>query len=363
MTGSRHSVPIATHAVCRRRLLPLLAVVVGACGLLPSEPPHFEEVYVVQAATLNLSAADLAPAEVSLNTDSSAFEIVSDSAVVAATLAQMCSACHPLHGTTAAKPAFTYTFSFDIPVSTALVAASITGGVFDLFVANVLTFDPLRPSATARGSIVMTVRRGSTTVASLTLDGTTVGFPQSNVLGGTVPMSAFNLNGPLTVDVTIDSPAGDAVTIDTTGGIVVFAGPVRASISEVTVSVASQSFADTVPLDFTETKLNLSEKLEGGAFRFSFTNPFAVGGSFSLEVLDAATGSTLLDKAITLVPAATSFNRIGLSKAEITSLLGKQLRVIISGSFDAPTGQLTLSPGQVATFTTLLELTVLPLGD
>lgn len=347
----------------RRGLLLLLAVVtLGACGLLPSEPPKFEETYVVQAASLNLSAIDLAPGEIGVNTDSSAFEIVSDSTIFVAKLGDMCTACRPINGTTAAKPAFTYTFSSTIPVSPALISASITGGAFDLYVAHTLSFDPIRPSATARGSVVMTVKRGTTTVASLTLDGNTQPLPADGLLhGASVPMTPFNLNGPLTIDVTVTSPAGNAVTIDTSDVILVFAGPVRAQVSQVTVSVASQSFADTVPLDLTQTKLNLNEKLEGGAFRFNFTNPFAVGGSFTLKVLDAG-GAILLNKNVTLAQSATSANRLALTKAEITSLLGKPLTVIISGTFSSPTGQLVLTPKQVANFTTLLEIIVRPLG-
>lgn len=353
-----------TSSASLRRVLALclVAITLGACGLLPSEPPHFEETYVVQAASLNLSAVDLAPAEVGVNADSSAFEIVSDSTTFQATLGQMCGGCGALNGTTAAKPAFTATFSSTIPVSASLIAASVVSGTIDFYIGHNLSFDPIRPSATNRGTIVLTVKRGTATIATTTINGTTTAFPTGSILAFAVPVSAFNLNGPLTVDVTLTSPAGDPVLINTSQIVVAQAGPVRASISQVTVNVASQSFADTVPLDLTETKLNLGQKLEGGAFRFNFTNPFAVGGSFSLKVLDAGTNAVILDKAVTLAQSATSANRLALTKAEITSLLGKPLTVIINGTFSAPGGQLVLTPKQVANFTTLLEIIVRPLG-
>lgn len=353
----------AGSAAFRRVLCLVLVAVAGACGLLPSEPPKFEETYVVQAASLNLSAVDLAPAEVGVNADSSAFEIISDSTIFQATLGQMCSACGALNGTTAPKPAFTATFSSTIPVSSALIAASVAGGTIDIGVGNGLNFDPVRPNAVNRGTIVVTVRRSTTTIATYTINGTTTAFAPGSIIAASVPVSAFNLNGPLAVDITVTSPAGDPVLIDVTDFIIAQVGPVRASISQVTVSVASQTFADTVPLDLTESKIELGDKVEGGAFRFTFTNPFAVGGSFSLKVLNANTNATILDKAITLAQSATSANRLALTKAEIASLLGKPLKVVISGSFAAPSGQLTLTPKQVANFTTLLELVVRPLGD
>jgi hypothetical protein len=356
-----HPSPQLRSAARRGLLLALMISTLGACGMIPSEPPKFEETYVLQAASLDLSAVDLAPAEVGVNADSSAFLIVSDSILLEPTLGQLCSACVALNGTTAAKPAFTVTISGTIPVSPQLLAASIAGGTIDLALGNGLNFDPIRPSATARGSIVMTVRRGSTTIATSGIDGTTQAFGPGAVIAGQIPVSPFNLNGPLTVDLTVTSPAGDAVAINTALQLFAAFGPVRASISSVTVSVASQSFSTTSVLDLTETKLNLSDKLEGGAFRFNFTNPFGVSGNFSLQIRQ---GSTLLiDKSITLAQTATSSNRIGLSKSEITSLLGKSLTVTISGSFNAPSGQLTLTPKQVANFTSLLEIIVFPLGD
>jgi len=351
-------------AAGRRVLLASLAVLaLGACDLIPTEPPNFEETYVVQAPTLNLSAADLAPAEVGVNADSSAFLIVSDSTLLSASLGEICAACRTLHGTTVPKPAFTYTFSSTIPVSSQLIAASVAAGTIDLALANGLNFDPVRPSASARGSIVMTVRRGTTTVATFAVNGTTTAFPPGAVLGGAIPITPFNFNQSLTVDVTVTSPAGDPFVVDTARRLLAAAGPLRASISEVTVSVATQSFADTTSLDFTQTKVDPNDKLEGGAFRFNFVNPFAIGGSFSLRFFDAGSGAALFQKAVTLAPSATSSSRIALTRDEVTSLLGKQLTVIVDGTFNAPSGQLTLTPRQVLRFTSLLEIVVRPFGD
>ncbi len=361
-SSSVHSASRSLEPV-RRAPFALLAVfALGACDMIPTEPPNFEQTYVVQAASLNLSAADLAPAEVGVNADSSAFLIVSDSTLRSASLGEICSACRPLQGTTAPKPAFTYTFSTTIPVSAQLIAASVVGGTIDLALGNGLNFDPVRPSASARGSIVMTVRRGTTTVATFTVNGTTTAFPPGTVLGGAIPITPFNFNQSLSVDVTVTSPAGDPFVVDTARRLLAAAGPLRASISEVTVSVASQSFADTTSLDFSETQVNLSDKLQGGAFRFNFTNPFAVGGSFSLRFFELGSATAVLQKSVTLAPTATSANRIGLTRAEVTSLLGKQLTVIVDGTFNAPSGQLTLTPRQVANFTSLLEIIVRPFG-
>lgn len=336
---------------------------VGGCGMMPSEPPKFEQVYVVEAASLDLSAYDLSPDAITLNADSSAFLFTSDSTIINRSLGQLCSTCGAANGTSVPKPAFNTTFSTTIATTANLVSASITGGTIDLRLTNNLNFDPIRPSATARGTISMTIRRGTTTIATYTAAGTAMAFAPGSVIGGPIAITPFTFDGPLTVDVNVNSPAGDAVVMDTSRSIRIKAGPMAVAVSQVTVTVTGQTFSDTSDLDLTNTEGELGDKIQGGAFRFNFTNPFAVGGNFSLTFRDASTGATLLSKSITLAQSATSSARIALTKSEIESLLGQEIEVIVSGGFNAPSGQLTLTPKQVATFTSLLEITVLPFGD
>ena len=332
----------------------------AACIDFPSEPPKFEELFVVRAVDLFIGAADLVPDLIAVNGDSSAFVLVSDSTTFTANLGQMCGACVTANGTTIAKPAFNYTFSNTIPQPTDLVSAQITGGTITLKLVNNLGFDPIRPSATARGSMTVTLRRGTTAVASYVMNGNTIDFPNGIQRTVNIPLSAFVFDQALTAEVNIDSPAGDPVLINTANSVTIIAGPVRTEIGQITVNVASQSFGDTNELDLSDMDTDLGDRVQGGGIRLRFENPFNVGGDFSLVVTGPGVSIT---KSITMAANATSTNRVSLTADEIRSLLGKVVEVQVNGSFSAPGGQLTLTPAQVALISTDLELAIQPIGD
>lgn len=332
----------------------------AACIEFPSEPPKFEELFVVRAVDLYLGAADLAPAEIGITADSSAFVLVSDSTTFSASLGQMCGPCVAANGTTISKPAFNYTFSNTVPKPTNLVSATISGGTVTLKLVNNLGFDPIRPSATARGTMSVTLRRGTTAVASYVMDGNTIDFPNGINRTVNIPLSAFVYDQALTAEVNINSPAGDPVLINTSNSVTIIAGPVRANIPQVTVNVASQTFGDTNELDLSDLETDLGDKILGGGIRFQFQNPFNVGGSFSLVIIGPGVS---INRSITMTANGTSSGRVSLTAAELQSLLGKVLEVQVNGSFSAPGGQLTLTPDQVAIISTDLELAIQPIGD
>lgn len=334
-----------------------------ACIDFPSEPPKFEEVFVVGGVDLFIGAADLAPDLITVNGDSSAFIIVSDSTTFSANLAQMCGACVAANGTTISKPAFNHTFNSTVPKPTDLVSAQVTGGTITLKLVNNLGFDPIRPSASptaARGTMTITLRRGTTAVATYAMDGNTIDFPHGIQRTVNIPLSAFVFDQALAAEVNINSPAGDPVLINTSNSVTIIAGPVRTTIGQMTVNVASQSFADTNELDLSDMDTELGDRILGGGVRLRFENPFNATGAFNLVITGPGVSIT---KSVSMIANATSANRVTLTADEIRSLLGKVLEVRLSGSFSAPGGQLTLTPAQVVTITTDLELAIQPFGD
>lgn len=335
----------------------------AACIDFPSEPPKFEELFVVRAVDLYIGAADLAPDLIAVNSDSSAFVLVSDSTTFSATLAQMCGACVAANGTTISKPAFNYTFNSTVPKPADLVSAQITGGSITLFLMNNLGFDPIRPSASPtaqRGTMTVTLRRGPTAVATYTMNGATIDFPHGIQRTVNVPLSAFVFDQALTAEVNINSPAGDPVLINTSNSVTIIAGPVRTNIGQITLNVASQTFGDTNELDLSDMDTDLGDRIQGGGIRLRFENPFNVTGAFNLVITGPGVSIT---RSITMTANATSANRVSLTADEIRSLLGKVLEVQVNGSFSAPGGQLTVTPAQVAIISTDLELAIQPIGD
>lgn len=332
----------------------------AACIDFPSEPPKFEELFVVRAVDLAIGAADLAPDLITVNGDSSAFVLMSDSTTFSANLGQMCGACVAANGTTISKPAFNYTFSNTVPKPTDLVSAQITGGTITLFLMNNLGFDPIRPSATARGSMTITLRRGTTVVASYAMNGNTIDFPNGIQRTVNIPLSPFVFDQPLVAEVNINSPAGDPVLINTSNSVTIIAGPVRTNVSQITVNVASQTFGDTNELDLSDMDAELGERIQGGGVRLRFENPFNVNGMFNLVITGPGVSIT---KSVTMAANATSTNRVSLTTDELRSMLGQVLEMQINGSFSAPGGQLTLTPAQVAIISTDLELAIQPIGD
>lgn len=337
------------------------ALLLGAAGCeFPTEAPKFENVFVVRAADLALSAGDLLPDSVTVRPDSSAFDIQTDTVSFSAKLGQMCPSCGPAHGTTVPKPAFTYSFGDAIALPGDIAGVEIASGLIPVRVTNNLGFDPIRPSASARGVVTITLRNGTTVVGQHVMNGNFADLPQGIVRTINISVGAFTWDQDLSATIDVDSPAGDPVTIDTSRSLQVRAGPMQLSIASVTVNVASRSFADTSEADLTELSGEFGEKVQGGAVRLTFENPFNIGGSFSLEL---RTPTTTITKSLTLSPNATSTNRLSLTAGEIQSLLGEIVTVTISGGFSAPGGTLTLTPRQVARIITEMELTLIPFGD
>jgi hypothetical protein len=296
---------------------------------------------------------------VTVNAAGDAFVLSLGATTFSQTLGQMCGAvCTVVNGQTVPKPAFTTSFGSTISLPANVAAATLSGGQISVVLTQNLGFDPLRPSSTARGYVVVTATSGSVTLAKDSIPGETTPFASGSTLTRTLsPVGA--VSGPITVDVKVFSPAGDPVTVDVSRSVSVTATPVQLRVSQASVSVTNLSVTgQQATLDLGSVDQAVSDHTKAGALLLDIANPFGVGGT--MNVVINAPGAAIT-KQLTLSASATSTARVELTGSEIQSILGKNpVTVTVRGTVSSPSGTATVRPGQTVSIGTRLELTIGP---
>jgi hypothetical protein len=255
---------------------------------------------------------------------------------------------------------------------TDVLTADIIGGAIDYTLTNGFDFDPLNPGASARGWIRIRVTAGSAVIASDSVSGSALALPSGAVSNRTInflatPSAPIRLNGPVTLVATLFSPDGDSVTINTSEQFSVSASARNITISKVSVNVPSTSFTPQHgTVDLSGLDQATAGKIVGGAVILGIQNPFAVGGSLSLD-FKAPNGAHVV-KGFTLgvggPGSAPSTIRLGLSQSEVNSLIGqKDVAITITGSVSSPNGAVDVTPMQRMAITTLVEATIATGGN
>ncbi len=349
----------------RRRIMVLAALAVAAwtaCDI-PTEPPMWEQTWVVPGETIVVGVASLLPAGVSLSADGTAFETTVPGFDLDVSLGEMCADCGPVNGTTADKPAFSHTVNSTTNLPSALVSASVVGEAFDVLLAHNLSFDPLRPSSdpgAERGYLVVRVTSGGNVVASDSLSGDDWSFAPGEPLVPMLSVNAVDVTNALDVAVAIYSPAGDPVEIDTsdTMGVSVFQATV--SIAEATVeatAITVDAPAATMELDVDSA---LASRVRSGALRLDARNPFDLEGTLDLEF---DLGTSTLQRSVALT-AGESSTAIEFTGAELRDILAAEsVTVTAQGTLASPDGTVTLAPGQELVMESTFEIVVLVGGS
>lgn len=355
----------ARRARCARRAgrsAAFLAAVAGssACDL-PTAFPEWETTWVVPAEEARIELGSLLPPGVTI-VAGPAFELSLSPASDGLTLGEACGpGCGALDGLVAPKPAFTLTIDERIGLPPDVVSATLAGGTVGVVVRHDLGFDPLRPSATARGSLVVTARVGTRLLASDSTAGETTAFPSGTPLAIDLPLAAAEIDGPIDVAVRLRSPAGDPVRIDTDASLTVTATPESVRLSEVRVRADGRpvSAAD-VALDFAGVDEAVVDRVRRGALRLRVSNPIAAAGPLALRLV---TPTRTIDRSIDLQPGTTE-TRVELSGEEIRSILGSSSTTLsVTGALSGAGGVLTARPDQVVAVESRLELVLVPVED
>lgn len=347
----------------RRRNLVLAALAVAACDV-PTEPPMWEQTWVVPGENITLGVAEVLPAGVSVSADGSEFVTTVPATGVVATLGEMCADCSGMNGMVVPKPAFSHTVTTVTTLPAALVSASLTGEQFALDLDHDLSFDPLRPSAAAdaeRGYLLFEVSSDGAVIARDSISGDDQAFPAGVTLGLIVPAQPVDITRTLDVAVTIYSPAGDEVEIDTTDRVSIQLLPSTVSMSQATIEASSIAVnAAAAELDLAGVDSTLVSRVRSGALRLDMMNPFEVEGTLSL---DFDVGSRTFQKSLPVVPGASSV-AVDFTGAELQDLLAAgNVAVTAAGTLSAPGGTLTLFPEDTMLMESLLELVILVGGS
>ncbi len=350
------------------------ALVAISCQV-PTALPIWNTVWQVPADSAEVTVASLLPPSVGVvdvAPGMKAFSFSLPAASTSTTLGESCYACASANGTRQPKPAFTLAESTTVAMPTDVITADIIGGSIDYALTSGFNFDPLTPSATSRGWVRVRITSGSTLIARDSIDGNALTLPTNMTRNRSIavlasPAAAIRLNGPVTLVATLFSPAGDSVTLNTSEQFSVSAAANNIRVSQVSINVPTTTFAPQHGIvDLSGINSTTTGRIAGGAVILGIHNPFAVGGSLSMEF--RAPNGARVTKAFTLgvggAGSAPSSIRLGLTTSEINSLLGqKDVAITISGSVSAPNGAVTVTPIQKMSITTLVEATIVTGGS
>lgn len=336
------------------RLAPGLALAALAACEVPTSLPSWDTVWIAPGRSTTIPVASLLPARVSSAPGGDAFVLDVAPVTASASLGQACPACSASGGAIATKPEFTLTVAGSAPLPAEVISASLASGVMGVTLRHDFDFDPLRPSATARGNLVIEVRSGSASLARYTIEG--VSWAPGTTLTRAVPLAAATVSGTLEVTATLYSPEGDPVRMDGDQRLSMTIAPSQLVATQAKVRVADQSIvADQVELDLADIDQAVVDHQKGGALLLDITNPFDVAGDLTLTL--TAPGVTIT-KPVAL-QAGSSTSRVELSESELGSILGRSpVRLGVSGSVSAPASGATVQPAQGVEIASRLEFTI-----
>lgn len=341
----------------------------AACDV-PTEAPIFQQTWIVPSDSVTVDAAEIVPAGVTIGGGATpGFIFATPGVSISTTLAEVCGqpACQTAITVTAPTPAFSSPDGLlvaSVSFPTGVEAATITDGAFHIAITNDLGFDPLRPNGAGSapyGSLVVTITSGALT-ASYTITGSaTQGMPN----GATTPL-IFDLplgtySGSVGLELALDVPAGGPATINGANGLEIAASIQGLTVSQATVSVPNEPI-DTDPTDFDLEDVDFADNVEGGALLLTTDNPFTATAALIATIEAPAQdgqGAVTITKAVAIPAMPTSTATIDLTKAEISSLLGKSgVTMRVSGTVNGtgPGNTIIVTPASRIIVRTQLQL-------
>lgn len=359
----------------RRPEVGILALAMLSACAIPTEAPNWDMQWnlPINSTELDIDLTDITlPAGIQIDstliagsspaayTRTAFTAVVQSVPAITRTLGAQCPTCP---SGTAPKPAFTAPVSsttVSLTSGSTLVSATLAAGSQIVVVLNNgFGFDPINPPGGTPGNITVAVNNGAATLGTLTLVGPTNAIPAGQSRTFTIPLvGTINATQPITVTMTMDSPAGSPtqpVAMSPTQTFTVSSTP-TIKVSTATVNMAS------APIDPTTTEMDLSDmddigqRVENstttqGAMILTVTNPFAITTNATMvfagtRQLEGCEGSgctvpmTPITKPLNLpaggtaTPATVTINFTG---AELRELLGANMISTLSGSTGAGT--------------------------
>lgn len=345
------------HASARLALASLVAL--AACEV-PTSVPKYDTEWDVPADSTSISVNSLLPSGVTATPDNSGFEVTVSPSTTTITrqLSQDCSACAVSNGLTIPKPAFVGGGSSAIALPASVGSATLARDTVTLSVTNGFNFDPIRPSATARGYLIIQIASGSAVVGRDSVDGSTTAIsPGATVIRKIALNGTLNGAAGLQVTTTLNSPAGDLVAMDASRSITVSGSVGQLLIAAAQVSIAGQAVsAAASTLDLSSVGNSVGNHANGGSLMLNLNNPFAVTGNINVTITG---GDTPIVRSVALTPGQSA-PVITFSSVDIQGMIGHHLAVGFAGTLSG--GSVTVQPGQILSVSSRLQIALNTVG-
>jgi len=349
------------------RTTPLLALGVLAACDIPTDAPKLEQEWIIPLAETTIEVVELLPDNVGLTGDESAFTVEVEPIAFQETLGTLCPACAGLDGLTVPKPAFTGDFTETVLLPEDVESVQVQEARIVVVARNRFTFDPLRPPGGNRGSFTLTLRDGSPTgpiLDEIVVDGEDTSFGPGATLTRELEYAGA-VSSALALTVTVDSPAGGPepgnwVLVRLNDQIEATATPQDIEASSAVIDVSGRVFSFGVTeLDVEDVSDDIVDRVQEGTIQLDIVNPWSVGAILNLTIVGPTMAAPVV--LIAAVPAAsTSSVEVDFTQAELQSFLGRPDVVITGqGTVNQDAGTVTLTPGQILTVKSKLDLVIL----
>ena len=318
----------------------LVVIGVAACDI-PTELPILEPRLVFEAERTTITADQLLPASVTV--EGNAFLVTLTTSTVTRTLGEACPSCAQFNGQTAPKPAFTAALPpATVTLPTGVRSATLSNSVLNLQIFNGNSFDPLRPSPTARGILAVRITSAGVVLADTVLSGENIALAAGQNTTVTVPLRPGQVanTASIVLDVTIASPAGDPAPINTSAQLRVT--PANATASSAVIDVVNRVVRlRQTELDLEDIDQGVIDHVKSGALVVLLDNPFNITGNLNVRF----TPSVVSTKAVA-VAAGAATRRVEFTQPELRQLLGRSVLMNISGPVSSPAGGIAVTPNQ-----------------
>jgi hypothetical protein len=348
-----------------------LGLTISACDIveLATNPaPGFEQEWNLPADSTVISVGTLLPPAVSIYStpgsmppDSSAFELTMNLLPISRRVGDDCAQCQTLDGQTTVKPAFVLSSGSTTLLPADVVAGSLVGGQVSVQVTNTLSFDPIRVKngPGAQGFMLIVLRSGSLVIARDSVNGATTAFAPGAVLTRPLALQSAVVAGTVSIDLTINSPAGDHnVFIDASGRVDASAAVQEFRLASARINVSGRPLAsqgtDSIPLDGIDA--SITDRVTAAGLDMTISNPFAIAGDVDVEFGYAP--SQTIAKTIAMPTGVDQLRSVSLDQAEVRTLFGQKVGLRVNGLVSS-TGPIDVTPRQVVTIANRLRLTIL----
>jgi hypothetical protein len=269
-------------------------------------------------------------------------------------LGQDCSACAAANGATIPKPAFSGGGTATVSLPSGVTSATLVRDTLTVSINNGFNFDPIRPSATARGYLVIRVANGTTTVGRDSIDGSALALAAGTTVSRKIPLTGtIAAASGLQISTTLNSPLGDPVNINTAQQITVTGTTGSLFISSASVSLSNQSISSSsTDFDLSDVDKSITDHLDSGQLLLTVTNPFSATGNMTVTL---SGGSTPIVKQVTL-STGTSTPSISLTKSDLEALFGHKITIKFAGTVNGT--NVTVSPGQTVSVVSRLQIAI-----